>query len=158
RIANLVCTLLEVNRLESGSMPLRPKDVPWATLCESVLAEAGLMAQGKSIAINRTGGDHSIGRCGPHPPDRVRTTPLDNAISAAPERSVVDVHTERLPDGGFLVRVGNRGRPIAPEILPTLFRKYGRGEGEQPYRRFGGWGLGLTFCRLAVERHGGSIR
>jgi signal transduction histidine kinase len=158
RIANLVCTLLEVNRLESGTMPLRAKDVPWSTLCESVLAEAGLMAQAKGIAINRTGEGHSIVHCDPHLLDRVLLNLLDNAISAAPERSVVDVHSECPPDGGFLVRVGNRGRPIAPEILPTLFRKYGRGDEERPYRRFGGWGLGLTFCRLAIERHGGSIR
>ena len=56
------------------------------------------------------------------------------------------------------MRVGNRGRPIPPELLPTLFNKYRRGGDGQPLKRFGGWGLGLTFCRLAVDRHGGNIR
>src|SRR5262249_18086146 len=77
RLGNLVCTLLEVNRLENGSMPLRMKDVPWATLCEAVLAEAGLMAQAKSIALNRSGESHSIVRCDPGLIERVLLNLLD---------------------------------------------------------------------------------
>jgi signal transduction histidine kinase len=156
RIGNLVCTLLDVNRLENGSMPLRVQDIPWSSLCEPVLAEAGLMAQAKSIPINRTGENHALVRCDPHLVERILLNLLDNAIGVAPDESIVDVHAEQRPDG-FLVRVGNRGRVIAPDVLPTLFRKYRQGD-SVPLRRFGGWGLGLTFCRLAVERHGGSIR
>ena len=157
RIGHLVCTLLDVNRLDSGAMPLRVQDVPWASLCEPVLAETGLMAQAKSIALNRTGESHTIVRCDPALIERVLLNLLDNAIGVAPDGSTVDVHAECTPDGGFLVRVGNRGRTIAPDLLPKLFRKYAQG-GESVVKRFGGWGLGLTFCRLAVERHGGTIR
>jgi signal transduction histidine kinase len=158
RISNLVCTLLDVNRLENSSMPLRLQDVPWSALCEPVLAEVGLMAQAKSISLNRSGENHSLLRCDPNLVERILLNLLDNAIAVAPERSVVDVHAARCLDGGFLVRVANRGRAIPSDVLPTLFRKYRQGRDAVSLKRFGGWGLGLTFCRLAVERHGGSIR
>jgi signal transduction histidine kinase len=158
RISNLVCTLLDVNRLENSSMPLRLQDVPWSALCEPVLAEVGLMAQAKSISLNRTGESHSIVRCDPNLIERILLNLLDNAIGVAPDASIVDIHAERQPDGALLVRVGNRGRVIPPDLLPNLFRKYRQGQDEVPLKRFGGWGLGLTFCRLAVDRHGGTIR
>jgi signal transduction histidine kinase len=55
-------------------------------------------------------------------------------------------------------RAATRGRVIPADVLPTLFRKYRQGGEQLSLKRFGGWGLGLTFCRLAIERHGGTIR
>jgi len=158
RIGNLVCTLLDVNRLESGAMPLKVVDIPWSTLCEPVLAETGLLGQVKQLIFNRSGESHAILRCDPNLVERVLLNLLDNAINAAPDGSTIDIHAERRPEGSFLVRVGNRGRGIAPDALPTLFSKYRQGDEVRPLKRLGGWGLGLTFCRLAVDRHGGTIR
>jgi signal transduction histidine kinase len=158
RIANLVCTLLDLNRLESGTMPLRVVETPWATLCDPVQAEMALLAQSKSLAFNRTGESYALVRCDATLIERVLLNLLDNAVTAAPDGSTVDIHAERGDDGAFVVRIANRGRPIPASMLQTLFSKYRRGVDDRPLKRLGGWGLGLTFCRLAVERHGGTIR
>src|SRR5438132_5615720 len=127
RIGHLVCTLLDVNRLESGAMPLRARNVPWSSLCEPVLAEAGLLAQAKSVVLNRSGESQTIVHCDPALVERVLLNLLDNAIGVAPDRSTVDVHAERSAEGSFVVRVGNRGRTIVPDVMATLYRKYRQG-------------------------------
>jgi signal transduction histidine kinase len=152
-IGNLVSTLLDINRLESGWMPFRLSETPCSSLCEPMVQEAAVMARTKAVNVEWHGERHVIVRCDPELVERVLLNLLDNAVSAAPARTTIDVHTGIRADGALVVRVGNRGPVIAPEVLPTLFRKYHQG-----VDRVRGWGLGLTFCRLAIEHHGGTIR
>lgn len=52
------------------------------------------------------------------------------------------------------IRVRDTGRGIAPDVLPYIFERYHQGQRND--RR--GYGLGLYFCRLVAEAHGGQIR
>ena len=54
--------------------------------------------------------------------------------------------------------VADDGRGLSPELLPLLFRKFARFEGDDPEHGVGGSGLGLAICRGIVEAHGGRIR
>lgn len=158
RIRNLVHSLLDVNRLESGWVPVRFADVPWHTLCNPLLTETSVLARSKGLAIAGSGDAHVVVRCDPDLIERVLLNLFDNALNAAPAGSAIDFHVEWRADS-FVVRIGNRGPTIPPTELASLFRKYRRGVSNAPLApRFGGWGLGLTFCRLAVACHGGAIR
>jgi signal transduction histidine kinase len=152
-IAVLVRTLLDVNRLESGAMPLRLTEVPWSSLCDPMIAEAQILGRPKGLTVVRRGESHVIVHCDPTLIERVLLNLLDNGVNAAPAGSTIDIHAALDARGALVVRVGNRGPVIAPDVLSGLFRKY-----QQGGSRLGGWGLGLTFCRLAIEHHGGEIR
>jgi len=52
----------------------------------------------------------------------------------------------------LLIQVSDTGPGIPPELAGRLFEKFSAGPGPQQ-----GTGLGLAFCRLAVEAHGGRI-
>ena len=79
--------------------------------------------------------------------------PLGGSVSfgtnSKVQGSAIEVHAEPAPSGGFLVRVANLGTAIPPDVLPTLFGKYRQGTNQGIAKRYGGWGLGLAFCRLA---------
>ena len=144
RIGRLVATLVEVNRLVGGTMPVRIADVPWARLCESALADVALLAEGRAVTVDVRAASGLVVRCDRALFERVLTNLLDHVVAAAPRSSVVDVHVARSDDGGFRALVGHRGTPLAADQLANT-------------KRLRGWGLGMIFCRLAVERHGGTI-
>jgi signal transduction histidine kinase len=145
RIGRLVATLVEVNRLAGGTMPMRIAEVPWARLCEDALEEVALVAEARALTVDVRGDRALVVRCDRALLQRVTTNVLDHVVAAAPRSSVVDVHVARSDDGGFRALIGHRGTPMAAEQLANV-------------KRLAGWGLGLIYCRLALERQGGTIR
>ncbi len=83
---------------------------------------------------------------------------IDNAIKFTPERGHVRVWARRggkQAPGAVLVGVSDSGPGIPPEDQERLFQMYERtGSGA---RRKPGSGVGLAFCKLAVEAHGERI-
>ena len=59
-------------------------------------------------------------------------------------------------NGKTLFEVGNRGKGIPPIYRKRIFGKYFSASPQQPAIKSGA-GLGLYFCKLAVEAHGGTI-
>lgn len=85
--------------------------------------------------------------------ERVLHNLAGNARRYAGEHGLVRVTARRwfeVPPGSIEICVENTGPPVDPDAAGKLFSKYGRGvDGRR--------GLGLYFCRLACEAHGGSI-
>lgn len=91
---------------------------------------------------------------------RVLVNLLSNSIKFAPRQSqvVLDAAASGAPgDGGELcLGVANHGPVIAPEYQQRIFERFAPVERRSlgPLR---GTGLGLAFCRMVVEAHGGKI-
>jgi signal transduction histidine kinase len=82
---------------------------------------------------------------------RVLENLASNAVRFAPATGAIGLSARR--EGGCIViAVHNQGTPIEPDLRRRLFERYQQGLSAKD-----GWGLGLYFCRLAVEAHGGSI-
>ena len=75
---------------------------------------------------------------------------LRNAYQATPRGGEVLVRTS-LEGSEVIIDIENTGDPIPPEVQARLFEPFFSTKGDE------GMGLGLPMCRMAIERHGGTI-
>jgi PAS domain S-box-containing protein len=87
---------------------------------------------------------------------RVLENLLDNSIRYAPPGSSIDVEARSLEDT-IELRVRDQGAGVPPEQRDQIFKKYARGSDPPGSLTRTCRGLGLVFCRLAIEAHGGQI-
>ncbi len=81
---------------------------------------------------------------------------LSNAARHSPEASTIWVSAVR--EGVHVaVSVADDGRGVAADLLPHLFRKFSRIDGDDRGSGIAGSGLGLAICKGIVEAHGGRI-
>jgi len=155
RMQRLVNTLLDMACLEEGRMTLHLLPLDVSGLVEDVIEEEGPLAQGKQVTLeNRATGELPRVLADPDIILRVVANLLDNAIKFTPRGEKVWVETH---DEGEKVRIEvvDTGTGIPPEERERVFEKFTQVPGQKKASR--GSGLGLAFCRMAVEAHGGRI-
>ena len=89
---------------------------------------------------------------------RVMANLLSNAIRHTPAGGSVAVKTEWLAvNESIRLQVIDTGNGLAPEYHQKVFDKFEQVRLKQEGVRLGSSGLGLAFCKMAVEAHGGKI-
>ena len=152
---DLVADLLDVARIETGTLPVTPEP-----------AEAAVLVDRARSAFTSAGGRNNLAI--DIPPDlplvmadrrrvvQVVGNLLSNAAKHSSESSVITVTVVR-EDVHVAVSVADEGRGIPSERLPYLFRKFTRSDGDDLGSGVAGSGLGLAICKGIVEAHGGRI-
>lgn len=159
RILTLVDDLLDIGQLERGQLPLTQETVPVEELFEEIWTRYKPMATSNNIELCiETDGrppslyvDRSL-------VTRVLANLVDNAIKFTSDGGRVAMwarHDRDAAPGALLIGVEDTGPGIPTEARPLLFEKFQQVPNIRGRRR--GTGLGLPFCKLAVEAHGGRI-
>lgn len=157
RMSTLIDSLLDLAYLDSGQMPLQCETVEVANLVEQSLLQVSVwarrnrvsLAQQLATEVETVYADRAV-------IIRVLVNLLSNAIKFSPPESVVTVQVAPADTGWAIFSVADQGRGIPQEWTDKVFDKFVQVEARRAGRTIGS-GLGLTFCREAVEVHGGRI-
>jgi NtrC-family two-component system sensor histidine kinase KinB len=157
RIMSLVESLLEISRMQTGRIELSPSPVNLYTLAATILADYLQQASELGIILrNEIPGDLPTIRADPAKLGRVFANLLDNALKFTPSGGQVSFSAHLPADGLMAVCISDTGPGIPEEYRQKIFERFTQVPGRAG--RWRGSGLGLTFCHLVMEAHGGSIR
>ncbi len=168
QMLDMINALLDISRLEAGRMPLDLRTNDIRPLLGRAVDRLVSLAQDRKMLIETdipadlapilADGELLV---------RVLQNLLANAIKFSGRGSTVSIRAAplaagdpsaavppepALSSGSIMVAVVDRGVGIAPQHQEKIFTKFG-----QVGERRGGTGLGLTFCKLVVEAHGGRL-
>ncbi|MBK9259093.1 MAG: HAMP domain-containing histidine kinase [Polyangiaceae bacterium] len=155
RQRSMIREILSVFAAEHGNLDATSEETAVTDLQATIVRVTNaleVMARGRKIRIER---DTSAAPCRVIADEprlvRVLSNLLDNAIRHSPAGGHVRITTHE-ENGTVDVSIRDDGKGVSPAVAPRLFQRFGRGAGAEA-----GTGLGLYFCRITVERWGGSI-
>ncbi|MCY4621980.1 MAG: response regulator, partial [bacterium] len=153
RMRELIGDLLDVARIETGTLPVDPEPAEVAVLVDRA-RNAFTSAGGRDTLEIDVAPDLPLVMADRRRVVQVIGNLASNAARHSPENSVIRVSAER--KGTHVeVSVADQGRGIPAGDLPHLFRKFSQRENTDTESDTG---LGLAICKGIVEAHGGRIR
>jgi len=157
KLLDLVNSLLDISKMEAGRMELVRRPTDLSKLVANTFNRLAPLAKDGDVALT----SHIEGNCQVLADDdkigRVLTNLVDNALKFTPPDGQVTVRVEPMPDQAGFIRcaVQDTGPGIPPEHLERIFDRFVQAPSGRGARR--GTGLGLTFCKLVIEAHGGRV-
>lgn len=156
-LLEMINRIVDITRMEDAKMPVARQEVDidaLATRCVELYRGAAT-TQGIELAY-RSHPSAGVFSTDSSLLGRVIDNLVVNALKHTPRGGRVAITVQRTPDQGLLLTISDTGEGIPAESLGRLFQKYGRAEGQKLGRTYD-TGLGLVFCRMAVELLHGSI-
>ncbi|MEI7980842.1 MAG: tetratricopeptide repeat-containing sensor histidine kinase [Bacteroidota bacterium] len=155
RMLNMVHNMLDITGFENSRMSLDTQELSCNETVVNACRQVKMQAATRNITLSFNQNKDYRLMADPGITERVLVNLLDNAIRHSHDGSTIEVEAE-MQDGFLRIAVKDHGEGIPPELLPSIFEKYTRGKhanhGDQR-----SYGLGLAFCKMAVETHGGKI-
>jgi two-component system sensor histidine kinase KdpD len=155
----MISDLLDIAKLEEGCLNLVYEKINPRDLIHDAVIGLNGMVKARGIELKESipqGGEDRMFSGDRRIMLRVMQNLLTNAIQHSPQGSHIEAGF-RNSDGSLVFFVQDEGPGIAPEYHEAVFNKFFQITRKKDGRRFS-TGLGLTFCKMAVEAHSGSIR
>ncbi len=155
RLRNLAVSMLDLSKVEAGSLQLEPESVDLEEVARSVLDEFQIQAQAKELSLCVEDGERVTAWCDEQRLAQVLRALIDNAVKFSPPGSTVRMAT-KVEEKWATVVVSDDGPGIPAAELPHVFERFHRGSEERATTT--GAGLGLSIARELTEMMGGTIR
>ena len=157
-LQSLIRSLLDIDRLEAGSPVRELKQVPVQKLIEDVYEiESPNLERREIVFTSNIEPDIPQLRIEEDMIQRVLVNLVDNAIKHSLDNKRITIVARRddKKENMLFLSVSDEGEGIPKGYRETIFEKFQRIKDDETSSK--GLGLGLAFCRLAVEAHGGQI-
>ena len=152
-LARMASDLLDVSRLEDGKMPLDRADQDLGALAAEVARSLGVLARECTIELEI---EKALSvRCDGTVVRRVLENLVVNAVKHAPAGGRIKISVATAASG-IRIAVTDDGPGVPLAARQRIFEKF-ETLAARKEQRYHSAGLGLAFCKLAVEAHGGRI-
>lgn len=153
-MSRMINSLLDVAKMECGDLEVTRSESDLGLIAEEAVRVLSGLARGVSVVIERPDVAVNV-QVDEALVVRVFENLLANALRYTPKDGVVTILVSSTPTGAR-IEVTDTGIGIPEEFRSKIFEKFGQVEARE-HRARAGTGLGLAFCKLAIEAHGGSI-
>ncbi len=156
-LLEMINDLLDISKIEAGQVALDYSDVSVPPLIDHCLNQVKNLIDNRKLRVT------TDIQCDLSPISvdnvkiqRVIINLLGNAIKFTPSGGSITIEVRASDENTLLFAVKDTGPGIPPEAFERVFEKFGQVE-SGPSAKMMSTGLGLTFCKMVVEAHGGHI-
>ena len=158
RLANLVSTMLDLSRIESGRIKLAKENVDTTSLVNEVVAEMKAKAEEQKIDLTITGfNDRTLLLADKERIREVMINLVGNALKYTPTGGSVGI-SMTINEKEITISIKDTGIGISQANMDKLFKKFGIIGSEYSVKKgITSTGLGLYLSQQLVQLHGGKI-
>src|SRR5213595_3152703 len=152
-MCDMITTLLDVGRLEAGEMPLRLQDHDLGQIAREAADRFIPVLRDRTLRCEMSPEPVAVS-CDGDLIRRILENLISNALKFTKSDGTIQINVER-KGVDVTISVRDNGEGIPRDQHKHIFEKFGQTNSGRQHRR--STGLGLAFCRLAVEAHQGKI-
>lgn len=152
----MILNLLDISRSEDGTLVPKLAEVDLVALVVEVCGLARRRSEERSLTLTHEVAVRKV-RADKDMLQRLIENLLDNGIKYAPVGGSIQIRVQPADDGCVEIRINDEGLGVPEEYRQRIFEKYVQIDRDVGAHARSSRGLGLAFCRLAAEAHGGRI-